>query len=196
MHPQPWPPALRALLWMDAVLFIGVVCALAGKAPALHDIQGVWAWLALAGSTLTAALGVLAAFHLSTPRANQIWTMLPVPAIVLWISATLLGHVTMPPWVETWGRSAAEAGDCLVFLLATGMTLLLIIVFMLRRVAAVAPPRVFAMGAMASAGAAATLLTLVHPHAGSALDLCAHAAAILLLLGTGAAVRSCIPASA
>lgn len=196
MHPPPWPPALRAILWLDAVLFIGVVCALAGRAPALHDIEGVWAWLALAGSALTAALGVLAAFQSSTPQANQTWAMLPVPAIVLWISATLLGYLTTPPWVETWGRSAAEAGDCLVFLLATGMPLLLILVFMLRRVAAVAPSRVFALGAIASAGAAATLLTLVHPHAGSALDLCAHAAAILVLLATGAAVRTCIPASA
>lgn len=195
MHPQPWPPALRAILWMDAVLFIGVVCALAGRAPALHDIDGVWAWLALAGSTLTAALGALAAFHMASPRPNQTWTMLPVPALVLWISATALGYLTMPPWVETWGATAAEAADCLAFLVTTGVPLLGLIVFMLWR-AAFVPPRALAMGALASAGAATTLLTLVHPHAASALDLCAHAAAIVLLLGIAAAARSCIRASA
>jgi hypothetical protein len=44
------------------------------------------------------------------------------------------------------------------------------------------------MGGLASAGAAASLLTLVHPHAGSALDLCAHLAAMALMLGIAAAL--------
>jgi hypothetical protein len=43
------------------------------------------------------------------------------------------------------------------------------------------------MGALASAGAAASLLTLVHPHAASVLDLCAHTTALAVALGIGAA---------
>ena len=68
-----------------------------------------------------------------------------------------------------------------------GVPLLALIVFMLWRAAPVAPQRVLAMGALAAAGAAASLLTLVHPHASAFADLCAHATAITVMLGIGVA---------
>jgi len=182
-----WPPAVRAILWMDAVLLIGVALAFVGKPPSLGHETDVWTWLALAGSVLTAALAALAAFHLSAGDENPVWTMLPVPAIVLWAAASALGYLTLPADADPWGQTLAEAGECLAFLLKSGLPLLALIVFMLWRAAPVAPRRVLAMGALASAGAAASLLTLVHPHASAFADICAHLAAIVVLLGIGAA---------
>jgi hypothetical protein len=182
------PPALRAILWMDAVLLLGAGLALAGKPPALGHGLDLWTWLALAGATLTAVLAALAAFQLCAPAANhEIWTLLPVPAIVLWAAASGLGYLTTPAEAGAWSDALAEAGECIGFLLLAGLPLLGLIVFMLWRAAPVAPRRVLAMGAAASAGAAASLLTLVHPHAASALDLCAHGTAIAVVLGIGAA---------
>lgn len=184
-----FPPAVRAILWMDAVLLVGAGLALAGKPPALAPGADLWTWLALAGSALTALFAALAAFHLCAPRGNQeVWSLLPVPAIVLWAAASGLGYLTMSAGAETRGGTLAEAGECLGFLMTIGLPLLALIVLMLWRAAPVASRRALAMGALASAGAAASLLTLVHPHAASALDLCAHAGAFALLLGTGAAV--------
>jgi hypothetical protein len=180
----PWPPAVRALLWMDAVLLLGAALALAGRPPALGDVD-LSIWLVLAGSTLTAVLAALAAFHLCAPGANPAWTLLPVPPVVLWIGASALGYLALPERARAWGGTPAEAGECLGFLLTTGLPLLALIVFMLRRAAPAAPQPVLLMGALASAGAASSLLTLVHPHTGSLLDLCAHAGGLAMLLGIG-----------
>lgn len=186
----PWPPALRAVLWLDAVLLVAVALALAGKPPALAAaVEDVWLLLALAGSLLTAVLGALSAFHLCAPSNHQMWTLLPVPAMVLWALASALGYLTLPAGVDPWGNTLAQAGECLQFLLGAGLPLLGLLVFMLWRVAPVVPRRVLVMGAAASAGAAASLLTLVHPHASSLADLCAHATALAVVLGIGAAVQ-------
>jgi hypothetical protein len=178
-----WPPALRAVLWLDAVLLLGAGLAFGGKPPALDHDADLWTWLALAGSTLTAVLAALSAFHLSLPSSNQVWAQLPAPAFVLW-SAASLGGLTMPAHA---GDTLPKALDCLGFLLMTGLPLLALIVFMLWRAAPRAPQRVLFMGALASAGAAASLLSLAHPHPASLLDLCAHATAIVVVLGIGAA---------
>lgn len=185
----PRSPAVRAILWMDAVLLVAAGFALAGKPPALHlGAADGWIWLTLAGSGLTAVLAALAAFHLCAPKNNQAWTLLPVPAIVLWAAASCLGYLTMPAGADAQGDTPAEALECLGFLLTTGLPLFALIVLLLWRAAPAAPRHVLAMGGLASAAAAASLLTLVHPHDSPALDLCAHAAAIVVLLGIAAAV--------
>jgi hypothetical protein len=183
-----FPPALRAILWMDAVLLVGAGLALAGMPPALAPGADRWTWLALVGSALTAVLAALAAFNLCAPKDNQVWTLLPVPAIVLWAAASGLGALTMSAGAAPADETPADALECVEFLLMTGLPLLALIVFMLWRAAPVAPRRALAMGALASAGAAASLLTLVHPHAAGVLDLCAHAGAIAVMLGIGAAL--------
>ena len=48
------PPAVRAVLWMDAAVLLGVAFAFA-RTPALAQ-AGTWTWVALIGSTLTAVL--------------------------------------------------------------------------------------------------------------------------------------------
>ena len=184
-----FPPALRAVLWMDAVLLVGAGLAFAGRPPALAPAAELWSWLALAGSALTALLAALAAFHLCAPKGNrEVWGLLPVPAIVLWAAASGLGYLTMSAGAPPKGETLAEVLECLAFLLGIGLPLLALILFMLWRAAPLAPHRALVMGALASGAAAASLLTLVHPHAAGVLDLCAHAGALALVLGIGAAV--------
>ena len=181
-----WPPALRAILWLDAVVLVAAGLAFGGKPLALGHDADLWTWLALAGSTLTAVLAALSAFHLSLPASNHVWAQLPAPAVVLWVVASV-GCLTLPADADAWGGSLPEAGECLGFLLTTGLPLLALMAFMLWRAAPHAPRRALWMGALASAGAAASLLTLMHPHPASTLDLCAHATAIVVVLGIGAA---------
>lgn len=180
----PWPPAVRAILWLDAVLLFAGALALGGMVPVLEAASG-WTWFALAGSTLTAASAALAAFELSR---NPAWIWLPVPALVLWAGASGLGCVALPAGPEVWGDTVAEAGECLKFLLAIAAPLLALILFMLWRVSPLMPRRVMALGGLASAGASASVLSLVHPHDAPLLDLGAHAIAIALLLAASAVV--------
>jgi hypothetical protein len=55
------------------------------------------------------------------------------------------------------------------------------------------PGRAMALGALASAGAAASLLTLVHPHEGALLDLGAHAVAIATVVGISTLAARFVP---
>src|SRR5262245_22693160 len=158
-----WSPAVRAILWIDAVVLAALALAAAGKPPVLAHIQGVWTWTASAGSILTAVLAALSAFELTAPGRSRIWGWLPVPGLVLWIAASGLGCLALPTGAEVWGDTLAEAGQCLRFLLFISAPLLALMLFMLWRAAPLMPWSAVAMGTIASAGAAATLLSLIHP---------------------------------
>ena len=183
----PWPPAVHAILWLDGVLVVAALLALAGMPPALAQLTSedasTWTWLAFVGAGLTAASAALCAFGLGTPGRSPAWMLLPVPALLLWIVGSGMGCVAGE---EQWGETAAEAGRCLGFLLMISTPLMILILFMLWRAAARVPGRMLAMGALASAGAAATLLALVHPHDMSILDLGAHAVALAVVLAVSA----------
>ena len=183
---MPWPAALRAILWMDAVVLAGLALAAGGKLPMLGYDSGLWTWTASAGSTLTAMLAALSAFELTSPGRRRLWGWLPVPGFALWIGASGLGCLSLPGGTDVWGDTLAEAGECLAFLLKISAPLLALMLFMLWRAAPLMPWPAVAMGALASAGAAAGLLALVHPHDAALLDLGAHAIAIAVVLAVGA----------
>jgi hypothetical protein len=180
------PPAVRAVLWMDAAVLLGVAFAFA-RTPALAQ-AGAWTWVALIGSTLTAVLGALAAFELAAPGRGYAWVLLPTPAFLLWIAASGLGCVGATEEDEAWGRTLGEASECFVFLLTVSAPLLAAMFGLLWWAGPALPWRALAMGAVASAGAAATLLTLWHPHQATFLDLGAHAAALAAVLGIAALI--------
>jgi hypothetical protein len=179
-----WPPAVRAVLWMDAAVLLGVAFAFA-RTPALAQ-AGAWTWVALVGSTLTAVLAALAAFELSAPRRSHAWVLLPTPAFLLWIAASGLGCLDVSDDDEIWGRSFREASECLAFLLVVSAPLFALMLGLLWWAGPLLPWRALAMGAVASAGAAASLLTMWHPHNSTFLDLGAHAAAVEVVLGIAA----------
>jgi len=189
-RPRRWhlPAAVRAILWLDGVLLLAAALALFGMRPALGHADSWWTWIALGGSVLTAACAALSAFELSEPGARREWLWLPLPALALWIGASGLGCVAAEGDPQAWGDTFAEAAQCLKFLLAIAAPLLALFVFMLWRPAQRLPRRAMAFGGLAAAGAAASLLRLVHPHDAALLDLAAHAIALAIVLGASAAV--------
>lgn len=182
-----WPPAVHAILWLDGVLVVGALLALAGMPPELAQLTSedasMWTWLAFVGAGLTAVSAALCAFGLGTPGRSHAWLLLPVPALILWIAGGAMGCLE---GAEAAGPDTVDAGRCLGFLLMISAPLLLLVLFMLWRAAARMPMRMLAMGALATAAAAASLLALVHPHDMSLVDLGAHAAALAIVLGVSA----------
>jgi len=177
------PPLVRAALWL---LFAGLVlfalAALQGTRPDLAERLRQPAFAAaLAGSLLTGVLAAVAAFHLSLPDRSRLWLLLPVPALVLWVST--IGYGCLTDWVSM-GPDGVRLGatlECFATLAMASLPLSLLLLVMLRHAARLHPTIVAMMGGLASSGIAATALSLFH-------ELDASVMVLLWNLGTAALI--------
>ena len=180
------PPGLRALAWLAVVGASAAGLAAISDLEAVRDrlVAGPDMWLALAGSVLTAVLAAVAAFQLSLPDRRPAWALLPLPAAVLWLAASGLGCLRSWTLPGVHPASPSDTMDCLAFILGLSVPLSALLVLMLRRAATLQPGLTAAMAGLASAAAAAALLTLVHPFDASAVDLAVHVGAVLAVVAT------------
>jgi hypothetical protein len=183
------PPGRRALAWLAAA-----GAAAAGLA-AISDLGSVRdrlvavpdMWFALAGSVLTAVLAAVAAFQLGLPDRRPAWALLPLPAATLWLAASGLGCLRSWTLPGVHPASPSDTMDCLAFILGLSAPLSALLVLMLRRAATLQPGLTAAMAGLASAAAAAALLTIVHPFDASAVDLAVHVGAVLAVVAANRA---------
>jgi hypothetical protein len=174
------PPALRAALWLTAVLAVSAVgVILFSDVPAtLARADRLDEKLAFLGALLTGATAVVAACHLALPDRSRLWALAPLPPLLLWLGSSGYGCLHL------WGRpSDGDSGDCLVFILATGAPLAALLFWRLRRARPLDPRRVGAVGALGVAGLSAALLQFFHPFEVTWLDLSVHLLAIGVLIG-------------
>ena len=86
-------PALRLLLWLAIIGAVAFALAMVSDVGAM--IRRLMAapdmWVAALSSMLTAVLAAAAAFQLSLPDRKAAWALLPLPAVLLWISASGMG---------------------------------------------------------------------------------------------------------
>jgi hypothetical protein len=173
----PW---LRAAGWLAVVAALGAALAsLADLGDIRHRLASVPDMgLAVLGSTLTALLAALAAFQTSVPDRSPHWALLPIPAALLWIAAS--GAGCLRTWIVpgTHDASLTEARSCLVFIIGISLPLSLLLLTMLRRACPLRPSLTAALGGLAAASAAATLLNLFHPYDAAATDLLVHVLAV------------------
>jgi hypothetical protein len=178
------PPLFRALAWFAVLLALAIGLA------AFANLDAAWQrisaapdlWLAVIGSTLTAILAAIAAFELSLPDAPRAWAALPLPAAVLWVAASGFGCLRV--WVAPQSHVAvmSEARDCLMFIVFLSVPLSALLFVMLRRACPLYPGLTAAIGGLAVAAAAATLLNFFHPYDAAATDLVVHALAVALVV--------------
>ena len=181
------PPLLRAALWL---LFAGLVllalAALQGTRPDLAERlrQPTFA-ITLAGSLLTGALAAVAAFYLSLPDRSRLWLLLPMPALVLW--ASMIGYGCLTNWVSI-GPDGVRLGttlECFATLAMASLPLSLVLLVMLRHAAQLHPTMVAMMGGLASAGVAATALSLFHELDASVMVLVWSLGVAVLIVALG-----------
>ena len=158
------PPLVRAALWLLlAGLVLVALAALLGTRPDLALRLREPTFLgALAGALLTGVLAAVAAFHLSLPDRSRLWLLLPLPALVLWVST--IGYGCLTDWVSI-GPDGIRLGttlECFATLLIASAPTSMILLVMLRHTARLYPTTVAMMGGLASAGIAATALSLFH----------------------------------
>ncbi len=177
-------PVLRAALWLAVVLAVGLVlCRFADLSALLHRMVMVpdlrWATV---GAVLTAIGAAVAAFQASVPGRSDGWVLLPLPSLVLWLAASSWGCMRPPPVAGMYPATMAQSMKCVVFILLFSIPLSALLVVLLRRAAPLRPRRVAALGGLAAAAGAASLLTLFHPEDVSVIDLAMHAAAVALVV--------------
>jgi hypothetical protein len=178
------PPLFRAVAWLAVVVALAIALA------AFANLDAVWQrisaapdlWLAVIGSTLTAILAAIAAFELSVPDAPRAWAALPLPAALLWVGAS--GFGCLRGWVAPRSHVAvmSETRDCLMFIVFLSVPLSALLLTMLRRAYPLYPGLTAAIGGLAVAAAAATLLNFFHPYDAAATDLVLHAVAVGLVI--------------
>ena len=178
---QPLPPAwLRAIGWLAVAAAFGAVFACFADMHAFRDRLASVPdmWLSVLGSTATAVLAAFAVFQTSVPGRNLSWALLPLPAALLWIGASGAGCVRA--WIVpgTNEASLTEARTCLVFIIGISLPLSLLLFGMLQRACPLRPGVTSALGGLAAAAAAATLLNFFHPYDAAATDLLIHCFAV------------------
>ena len=181
------PPLVRAALWL---LFAGLVlfalAVLQGTRPDLAERVREPTFVgALAGSLLTGVLAAIAAFHLSLPDRSRLWLLLPAPTLVLWGST--IGYGCLTDWVSIRpdGVQLGATLECFMTLLIASVPTSAALLVMLRHTARLYPTTVAMMGGLASAGIAATALSLFHELDASVMVLLWNLGAAALIVALG-----------
>ena len=178
-------PPMRAAAWCAAVLGLGFimtplanVAAMTLRLSEAPDLR--WAMF---GGVVTAWCAAVAAFEMSVPGRSRFWALLPVPGALLWLGASGVG--CLRNWVVPGVLPATlhDAMTCITFITLVSVPLSALLVWMLLRACPLWPAGITAMGGLAAAAAAASLLTLFHPHDASAVDLLMHVVAVLVVIG-------------
>ncbi len=180
------PPLVRATIWLAApiILLMGLLTFYGYRTVTVRLMEAPDLWLAAGGAALTAVFAGLSAFELSVPGSSARWTLLPVPALCLWVGASGMGCL------RTWSAdgftiaSLYEAGDCFLFIVTLSLPLSALLFVMLRRNHPLRPNLIALIGGLACAAAAATLLNVVHPYDAAITDLTVHLLALIVVMAT------------
>lgn len=179
------PPMARALVWLAA---IGLVCAAAILKLSNLPVFAARASdprmaLELFATLATGVAGVIAAFHLSLPDRSRAWALLPAPFAAGWIGLSGLGCYRNWAQQNANGWALGESSSCFVFLIATGVPVGGLLLLSLRRARPLQPRLVASVGAVGASALSAFVLQFFHPFDITLMDLGAHLAAVLIVIG-------------
>ncbi len=173
------PPLTRAGCWLLlAALLLALLAISQGIRPDLAQrLRDPTFVVSIAGVLLTGILAAVAAFMLGLPDRSRLWLLLPVPALVLWLST--IGYQCLTHWVsvDSNGVQLGETARCFATLVLTGLPLSLAMLVMLRYAAPLRPTAATLTGSLAVAAITATALSLFH-------DLDASVMILMWNLGT------------
>jgi hypothetical protein len=182
-------PLVRAGLWL---LLAGLVLlALAAVHGARSDLalrlRDPSFVAALSGSLLTGILAAVAAFYLSLPDRSRLWLLLPAPALALWVAT--IGYGCLTDWVALApnGVRLGSTLECFATLVIASLPPAMAILAMLRHTAWLHPTTAGMMGGLATAGVAATAMSLFHEIDATVMVLVWNLGAAALIVALGGA---------
>ncbi|MGH8701819.1 MAG: NrsF family protein [Burkholderiales bacterium] len=181
------PPLARAVGWLlFAALILALLAVSHGVRPDLElRLQQPAFAVGIAASLLTGVLAVIASFTASVPGRSRRWLLLPVPALLVWLST--VGYVCLTDWViiRPGAITFGETARCFATLMLVGAPLSLAMLVMLRYAALLSPTPVAITGSLAVAAMTATALSLFHELDASAMVLIWNVGVAALLVALG-----------
>jgi hypothetical protein len=179
------PPLMRAGLWLlFAVFLLGIIGVAHGLRPdIIQCVQQPRFVVAMVGALATGILAGVASFRVSLPDNSRLWLLLPLPALVLWVSA--IGYGCLTDWISIGpdGVRLGEAVRCFATLVLTSVPLSIALLVMLRYAARLRSTEVSLMGGLAVAAITSFALSLFH-------DLDATMMILIWNLGTAVILAS------
>lgn len=177
------PPLVRALLWLSFAALVLVLLVVGhGIRPDLDQRASEPLFVvAICASLSTGVLAALAAFMINVPDRSRAWALMPLPALLVWLSTIAYGCLTH--WIEI-GPGGVHAGEtlrCFATLMLTSLPLALALLAMLRNGSLLRPTAVTITASLAVAAIAASTMSLIH-------DLNATAMILLWNIGAAAAI--------
>jgi hypothetical protein len=178
-------PGWLAVSWLlVVVLFAGYLASMSDMHAMMRRLMAAPdMWLAALGSALTGALAVVAAFMTSVPGRSTRWGLLPLPPLALWIWESGMGCARGWHLPGVHDASFGDSDHCFMFICGISLPLSLLLMVLLRWTFPLRPNLTLALGGLAAAGTAATLLNFFHPYDASVSDLVMHAVAVALVIG-------------
>lgn len=183
------PPVFRAACWLLlAAVILTLLAVSQGIRPDLvQRLRDPGFGASLAGSLLTGVLAAVAAFLLSLPDRSRLWLLLPVPALIVWLSN--IGYQCLVEWIAIGpdGVSLGEAVRCFATLVLTSLPLSLAMLVMLRYAAPLRPIAVALTGSLSVAAITATALSLFHATDATVMILMWNLGTAVLFVGLAGA---------
>jgi hypothetical protein len=178
------PPWQRAALWLLASVWIGLLLCLFTDWPSLRArlVSAPDMWIGEAAAALTAVLAGLAAMQTAVPGRSAAWALLPLPTLAVWVGASTAGCLRLSGLPGTVQEPAMHPMVCMQFLLLISAPLSALLTWFLLRACPLRPGLTAALGGLASAGAAVTLLAMIHPFDATADDLIVHGVAVAIVI--------------
>jgi len=181
------PPVVRAAIWLLLAGFILGLLAVghgvrSDLAERLHQPVFV---VSIAASLLTGILAAIASFMASLPDRSRFWSLLPIPALGVWVST--IGYGCLTNWVSIGpnGMFFGETARCFATLALTSLPLSLAMLVMLRYAAPLRPTAVIVTGSLAVAAITATALSLFHNLDATLMVLMWNLGTAVLIVGLG-----------
>lgn len=184
------PPVLRAVIWLAfAALIVALLAIGHGVRADIQDRlhQPVFV-TGLTASMITGVLAAVATFLISLPDRSRLWALLPVPALIVWVSTISYGCLT--DWVsfQPDGVRMGEAVRCFATLVLTSLPISFAMLIMVRYAAPLRPTAVTMIGALAVAAITSTALSLFHDFDATIMILMWNLGTAALIVALGGAL--------
>lgn len=138
-------------------------------------------WIA---SILTGVLAILAVFHLAVPGTPRWIYLLPIPPLAVWLGT--LGAGCLEELIAQGTSHIGTSWHCVMVIMQTSIPLGLVLGWMLRKAAPLAPVATGAWAALAVSAFASATLETFHSLDTATMILLWHGTAVLAVAAVGA----------
>jgi hypothetical protein len=178
---SPWR---RVVLWFAAVAWVvGLFALFTDFERIMHAMMATTdMWLSFVGALGTTVLAAVAALMTSVPGRSARWALAPLPALALWLGASTAGCMRTAPAPFTRPESMMHPMLCLYVIVLVAAPLSALLMWQIIRACPLRPGLSASLAGLAGAGAAATVLSMVHPFDATFLDLGFHALAVVIVV--------------